>query len=136
MRDAGETKPSLFIKKKQTRRRTVATGLAYRLDNITRRIVTNSHLHRWRRQASRYKPTWYGDSAPQGSLIIFCIVSTDLFPSVADIRVKRRASIDHQLVVCNLHFLLPPPPPRPYTTNCPAGLIDSSGKPKQIMSIF
>ena len=45
----------------------------------------------------------------QKSLIDFCIVSTDLFSNVLDVRVKRGAelSTDHHLVVCSLRFLKP-----------------------------
>ena len=43
----------------------------------------------------------------QRSIIILCIVSADLFSSVVDVRVKRRAelSVDHYLVVCILRAL-------------------------------
>ena len=43
------------------------------------------------------------------SLIDFCIVSSDLFSEVSDVRVKRGAelSTDHHLVVCSLRFSKP-----------------------------
>ena len=42
----------------------------------------------------------------QKSLIDFCIVSSDLFSDVLDVRVKRGAelSTDHHLVVCFLRL--------------------------------
>ena len=44
-------------------------------------------------------------------LIDFCIVSSDLFSDVLDVRVKRGAelSTDHHLVVCSLRLLKPWP---------------------------
>ena len=56
-----------------------------------------------------HKYTWYRPSMGQKSLIDFCIVSTDLFSNVLDVRVKRGAelSTDHHLVVCSLRFLKP-----------------------------
>ena len=53
------------------------------------------------------KYTWYRDSLGQRSLIDFCIISADLFSTVSDIRVKRRAGLStgHHLVVCTLKAL-------------------------------
>ena len=46
-----------------------------------------------------HKYTWYRLSNDQKSLIDFCIVSSDFFSDVVDVRVKRDAelSTDHQL---------------------------------------
>ena len=54
----------------------------------------------------RYRP-----SMDQKSLIDFCIVSSDLFSDVLDVRVKRGAelSTDHHLVVCSLRLSKPRP---------------------------
>ena len=51
-----------------------------------------------------HKYTWYRPSMGHNSLIDFCIVSTDLFSNVLDVREKRGAklSTDHHLVVCSL----------------------------------
>ena len=51
-----------------------------------------------------HKYTWYRPSMDQKSLIDFCIVSSDLFSDVLDVRVKRGAelSTDHHLVVCSI----------------------------------
>ena len=48
-----------------------------------------------------HKYTWYRPNMDQKSLIDFCIVSSDLFSDVLDVRVKRGAelSTDHHLVV-------------------------------------
>ena len=53
-----------------------------------------------------HKYTWYKPSMAQKSLIDFCIVISDLFSEVLDVRVKRGAelSTDHHLVVCSLRF--------------------------------
>ena len=53
-----------------------------------------------------YKHTWYRSSMDQKSLIDFCIVLSDLFSDVLDVRVKRGAelSTDHHLVVCFTTF--------------------------------
>ena len=58
-----------------------------------------------------YKYTWYRPSMDQKSLIDFCIVSSDLFSDVLDVRVKRSAelSTDHHLVVCSLQLSKPWP---------------------------
>ena len=58
-----------------------------------------------------HKYTWYRPSMDQKSLIDFCIVSSDLFSDVLDVRVKRGAelSIDHHLVVCSLRLSKPWP---------------------------
>ena len=58
-----------------------------------------------------HKYTWYRPSMDQKSLIDFCIVSSDLFSDVLDIRVKRGAelSTDHHLVVCSLQLSKPWP---------------------------
>ena len=58
-----------------------------------------------------HKYTWYQSSIGQKSLIDFCIVSSDLFSDVLDVRVKRGAelSTDHHLVVCSLRFSKPWP---------------------------
>ena len=47
----------------------------------------------------------------QISLLDFCIIQSDLFSNVQDVRVKRGAelSIDHHLVVCSLRLLKPWP---------------------------
>ena len=47
----------------------------------------------------------------QKSLIDFCIVSSDLFSDVLDVRVKRGAelSTDHHLVICSLRLSKPWP---------------------------
>ena len=56
-----------------------------------------------------HKYTWYRPSMDQKSLIDFCIVSSDLFSDVLDVRVKRGAelSTDHHLVVCSLRLSNP-----------------------------
>ena len=53
-----------------------------------------------------HKYTWYRPSMDQKSLIDFCIVLSDLFSDVLDVRVKRGAelSTDHHLVVCSLRL--------------------------------
>ena len=53
-----------------------------------------------------YKYLWYRPTMDQKSLIDFCIVSSDLFSDVLDVRVKRGAelSTDHHLVVCSLQL--------------------------------
>ena len=58
-----------------------------------------------------HKYTWYRPSMDQKSLIDFCIVSSDLFSDVLDVRVKRGAelSTDHHLVVCSLRLPKPWP---------------------------
>ena len=58
-----------------------------------------------------HKYTWYRPSMNQKSLIDFCIVSSDLFSNVLDVRVKRGAelSTDHHLVVCSLRLSKPWP---------------------------
>ena len=58
-----------------------------------------------------HKYTWYRPSMDQKSLINFCIVSSDLFSDVLDIRVKRGAklSTDHHLIVCSLRLSKPWP---------------------------
>ena len=58
-----------------------------------------------------HKYTWYRPSMDQKSLIDFCIVSSDLFSDVLDIRVKRGSelSTDHHLVVCSLQLSKPWP---------------------------
>ena len=58
-----------------------------------------------------HKYTWYRPSMDQKSLIDFCIVSSDLFSDVLDVRVKRGAelSTDHHLVVCSLRLSKPWP---------------------------
>ena len=54
-----------------------------------------------------YKYTWYRDSVGHRLIIDFCIVSADLFSSLVDVRLKRRAklSTNHRLVVCILRSL-------------------------------
>ena len=57
-----------------------------------------------------HKYTWYRPSMDQKSLIdLFCIVSSDLFSDVLDVRVKRGAelSTDHHVGVCSLRLLKP-----------------------------
>ena len=58
-----------------------------------------------------HKYTWNRPSMDQKSLIDFCIVSSDLFSDVLDVRVKRGAelSTDHHLVVCSLRLSKPWP---------------------------
>ena len=58
-----------------------------------------------------HKYTWYRPSMDQKSLIDFCIVSSDLFSDVLDVRVKGsdELSIDHHLVVCSLRLSKPWP---------------------------
>ena len=58
-----------------------------------------------------HKYTWYRPNMDQKSLIDFCIVSSDLFFDVLDVRVKRGAelSTDHHLVVCSLRLSKPWP---------------------------
>ena len=58
-----------------------------------------------------YKYIWNRPSMDQKFLIDFCIVSSDLFSDVLDVRVKRGAelSTDHHLVVCSLRLLKPWP---------------------------
>ena len=55
--------------------------------------------------------TLYGSKIFNRSLIDFCIVSSDLFSDVLDVRVKRVAelSTDHHLVVCSLRLSKPWP---------------------------
>ena len=55
-----------------------------------------------------HKYTWYRPSMDQKSLIDFCIVSSDLFSNVLDLRVKRGAelSTDHHLVVSDMFDVL------------------------------
>ena len=56
-----------------------------------------------------HKYIWYRSSMVQKSLTDFCIISSDLFSEVLDIRVKREAelSTDHHLVVCSLRISKP-----------------------------
>ena len=70
------------------------------------RIMNTFFQHR---EAHKY--TWYRPSMDQKSLIDFCIVSSDLFSDVLDVRVKRGAelSTDHHLVVCSLRLSKPWP---------------------------
>ena len=58
-----------------------------------------------------HKYTWYRPSMDQKSLIDFCIVSSDVFSDVLDVRVKRVAelSTDYHLVVCSLLLSKPWP---------------------------
>ena len=60
-----------------------------------------------------HKYAWYRLSMDQKSLIDFCVVSSDLFSDVLDVRVKRGAelSTDHHLVpvVCSLRLSKPWP---------------------------
>ena len=58
-----------------------------------------------------HKYTWYRPTMDQKSLIDFCIVSSDLFFVVLDVRVKREAelSTDHHLIVCSLRLSKPWP---------------------------
>ena len=55
------------------------------------------------------KYTWHRPSMTQKSLIDLCIVSSELFSKVLDVRVKRRAelSTDLHLVVCSLRCSKP-----------------------------
>ena len=61
-----------------------------------------------------YKYTCYRPNMDQKSWIDFCIVSSDLFSDVLDVRVKRGAelSTDHHLVVCSLRLSKPWPKKR------------------------
>ena len=65
------------------------------------RIMNSFFQHR-----EVHKYTWYRPSMDQKYLIKFCIVSSDLFSDVLDVRVKRGAdlSTDHHLVVCSLRL--------------------------------
>ena len=58
-----------------------------------------------------HKYPWYRPSMDQKSLIDFCIVSSDVFSDVLDVRVKRVAelSTDYHLVVCSLRLSKPWP---------------------------
>ena len=58
-----------------------------------------------------HKYTWYRLSMDQKSLMDFCIVSSDLFSDVLDVRVKQGAELttDHHLVVCSLRLSKPWP---------------------------
>ena len=58
-----------------------------------------------------YKYTWYRPSMDQKSLTNFCIVSSDLFSDLLDVRVKRGAELltYHHLVVCSLQLSKPWP---------------------------
>ena len=58
-----------------------------------------------------HKYIWYRPSIDQKSLIDFCIISSDLFSDVLDVRVKRgvELSTDHHLVVCSLRLSKPWP---------------------------
>ena len=58
-----------------------------------------------------HKYTWYRPNVDQKTLIDFCIVSSDLFSNVRDVRVKRGAelSTDYHLVVCFLRLSKPWP---------------------------
>ena len=58
-----------------------------------------------------HKYTWYRPSMDQKSLTVFCIVSSDLFSDVLDVRMKRGAELwtDHHLVVCYLRLSKPWP---------------------------
>ena len=57
-----------------------------------------------------HKYTWYRPSMDQ-KLIDFCIVSSDLFSDVLDVRVKQGAALstDHRPVVCSLRLSTPWP---------------------------
>ena len=70
------------------------------------RILNTFFLHR-----EVHKYTWYRPGMDRKSLIDFCIVLSDLFSDVLDVRVKRGAelSTDHHLVVCSLRLLKPWP---------------------------
>ena len=61
-----------------------------------------------------HKYTWYRPSMDQKSLIDFCVVSSDLFSDVLDVRVKRGAELltDHHLVLCSLRLSKPWPSKR------------------------
>ena len=58
-----------------------------------------------------HKYTWYRPSMDPKSLIDFCIVSSDLFSDILDVRVKRgvELSIVNHLIVCSLKFSKPWP---------------------------
>ena len=70
------------------------------------RILNSFFQHR-----DVYKDTWYRPSMNQKSLIDFCLVSSDFFSDVLEVRVKRGAefSTDHHLVVCSLRLSKPWP---------------------------
>ena len=58
-----------------------------------------------------HKYTWYRPSMDQKSLIDFCIVLSDLFSDVLDVRVKRSDELltDYRLVICSLRLSKPWP---------------------------
>ena len=62
-----------------------------------------------RREVHKY--LWYRPSRDQKSFLDFCIVSSNLFSDVLDVRVKLDAelSTDHYLVVCSLQLSKPWP---------------------------
>ena len=66
-----------------------------------------------------HKYPWYRPSMDQKSLIDFCIVSSDVFSDVLDVRVKRVAelSTDYHLVVCSLRLSKPWPNKRSYRSS-------------------
>ena len=69
--------------------------------------IMNTFFQHW----EIHKFTWYRPSIDQKSLIDFCIVSSDLFFDVLDVRVKQGAelSTDRHLVVCSLRLSKPWP---------------------------
>ena len=58
-----------------------------------------------------HKYTWYRPNMDQKFLIDFCIVSSDLFSGVLEVRVKQgtELSTDQHLVVCSLQLSKPWP---------------------------
>ena len=61
-------------------------------------------MHTFFQHREVHKYTWYRPSMDQKFLIDFCIVSSDMFSDVLEVRVKLGAelSTDHHLAVCSL----------------------------------
>ena len=73
-----------------------------------------------------HKCTWYRLSMAQKSLVGFCIVSSNLFSEVLNVRVKRGAALstDHYLLVCPLQILKPWPNRKSCSSRVQCGLQD------------
>ena len=74
---------------------------AFEQKKIEAKLVTQDHIFIQKRRDSL--------SLQQHSLADFCIVSADLFSTVSDVRVQRRAELptDYHLVVCTLKAVKP-----------------------------